>query len=85
MHGSRVPRVGAALVAAVVAGGFGLVPFGMTWARLGVLSGLVFVLWLVIGLRRAAVAVGLLKAPAGARPARPRAAGAVGDPAAHAA
>jgi hypothetical protein len=53
----------AALVAAVVAGGLGLVlvPFGMTWPWLGALCGLVFLLWLVVGLRRAAVSVGLLE------------------------
>lgn len=56
-------RILAALFAAVVAGGFGLflVLFGMTWLWLGALCGVVFVLWLAVGLRRAVVSVGLLE------------------------
>lgn len=52
-----------ALLAAVVAGGLGvvLVPMGLTLPWLVALCGLVFLAWLVIGLRRAVLSVGLLE------------------------
>lgn len=47
------------LFAAAVAGGLGvvLVPMGLTLTWLGVLCGLVFLAWLVIGVRRAVLSV----------------------------
>lgn len=52
-----------ALLAAVVAGGLGvvLVPMGLTLPWLFALCGLAFLAWLVIGLRRAVLSVGLLE------------------------
>lgn len=52
-----------ALLAAVVAGGLGvvLVPMGLTLPWLFALCGLVLLAWLVIGLRRAVLSVGLLE------------------------
>jgi hypothetical protein len=53
----------AALFAASVAGGLGvvLVPMGLTVSWLAALCGLVFLLWLAIGLYRAVRSVGLLE------------------------
>lgn len=66
-RGSRLPRVVgrvlAALFAAMMAGGLGivLVPVGLPLPWLAALCGLVFLLWLVIGLCRAVRSVGLLE------------------------
>ncbi|MFL6124205.1 hypothetical protein [Actinophytocola sp.] len=66
-RGTRLPRVAAcvldALVAAVVAGGLGvvLVPMGLTWPWLVALCALVFLVRLVAGLHHAVRSVGLLE------------------------
>lgn len=56
-------RLARSLFAAVVAGGLGvvLVPFGLTWPWLAGLCGVVFVLWLVVGLWRVVRSVGLVE------------------------